>query len=64
MTDAMRLTLRPDEAARALGVSPRTLFTWTKSGDIPSIKVGSCVLYRVVDIERWLADLIKQEVAP
>jgi excisionase family DNA binding protein len=54
------LVLRPREAAKALGVCPRTLATWTKAGKIPVVRVGSgrksAVLYPVEVLRAWLAE--------
>jgi excisionase family DNA binding protein len=36
-----RLLLRPREAADALGISERTLFTFTKAGRIPKVRIGT-----------------------
>jgi excisionase family DNA binding protein len=41
------------EAARRLSISPRTLWSLTKSGEIPSLKIGKSVRYRVSDLETW-----------
>jgi excisionase family DNA binding protein len=50
------LALRPREAARLLGISTRTLWSWTDQGVIPSAKVGRSVLYSVAALEKWLAE--------
>ncbi len=50
-----RLALRPREAARALGISERTLFSLTRDGDVPHLRVGSAVLYPVDALRAWLA---------
>lgn len=50
------LALRPVDAARALGVSPRTLYAWTKSGRIPCVKVGRCTLYPAAALAAWLTE--------
>lgn len=49
------LALRPRDAARTFGISPRTLFTWTKEGRIPCVKIGRTVLYSVSELQAWLA---------
>lgn len=51
-----KLTLRRREAMKALGIGEQLLHQKTKSGEIPSIKVGRCVLYPVAALEKWLAD--------
>lgn len=58
-TDQTPLALRPREAARTLGVSPRTLWQWTNAGLIPCARVGTgkrkTVLYPVTELQAWLA---------
>jgi excisionase family DNA binding protein len=53
------LTLRPREAAKALGISARHLWQLTKDGHIPCVRVGSgtrkTVLYPVAQLQSWLA---------
>ena len=60
MTDTPSpLALRPRDAARMLGVSPRTLWGWTRAGLVPCARVGTgrrkTVLYSVADLRAWLA---------
>ena len=50
-----RITLRPQEAADALGVSLSTLERLTKAGEILRFKEGNVVLYRVAALEAWAA---------
>jgi excisionase family DNA binding protein len=50
------LALRPREAAAALGVSERTLWTWTDEGTIPHVRRGKAVLYPVSTLTRWLEE--------
>jgi excisionase family DNA binding protein len=52
--DGMRLALGAREAARAIGVSARTLWTLTKRREIPHVRVGARVVYRVEALEAWL----------
>ena len=49
------LALRPRDAARALGVSERTLWTWTERGDVPHVRLGKAVLYPIHLLQEWLA---------
>ncbi|MBW7905312.1 MAG: helix-turn-helix domain-containing protein [Phycisphaerae bacterium] len=51
-----RLALRPKDAAKALGVGERLLWSMTNRGEIPHIKLGKCVLYPVAELERWLSE--------
>lgn len=46
--------MRPAVAARALGLSERTLWTLTQRGEIPHTRVGKCVIYPVAAIRAWL----------
>lgn len=48
------LSLRPREAAKALGISLSTLERLTRSGDIPSVKLNRVVLYTVATLKAWL----------
>ncbi len=53
------LALRPREAAKALGISPRLLWQLTKNGQIPCVRVGDgkrqTVLYPLAVLQAWLA---------
>jgi excisionase family DNA binding protein len=42
-------------AARVLGVSPRTLWSLTQTGELPCRRVGRRCLYRPSDLERFAA---------
>lgn len=42
------------EAAAMLGISERLLWTWTKSGVIPHVRIGTRVLYPVEQLRIWL----------
>lgn len=53
------LALRPREAARALGISPRLLWQLTHDGHIPCVRVGTgkrrTVLYPTASLQAWLS---------
>ena len=54
-----RLTLRPSEAAQALGISLRTLWNYTHPrGPIPVLRIGNprrpTVLYLLSELEAFL----------
>ena len=51
---AERPALSREEAAKALGVCPTTLWHWQKSGYLTPVKVGARVLYRASDIKSIL----------
>jgi excisionase family DNA binding protein len=55
--DVARLLLRPTEAARALAISPRKLWSMTAGGEIPHIRLGRQVRYDPDDLRRWLEEL-------
>jgi hypothetical protein len=52
------LALRPREAAKALGISPRLLWQLTHDGIVPCVRVGSdkrqTVLYPTAMLQAWL----------
>lgn len=50
---AGRVTLRPTEAALALGLSERTLRTLMKRREIPFFHYGDAVLLRVEALRTW-----------
>lgn len=55
---------RPDallddaHAAQILGVAPKTLPVWrsTRRVEIPYVKIGRCVRYRMADLQRFIAE--------
>jgi excisionase family DNA binding protein len=63
MQSDVLLALRPKHAARALNVSPRTLWSWVADGRIPHIKMGRTILFPVSELQRWLAGLAAEQAA-
>jgi len=57
MTDRLPKLLSRREAAEYLGVKPQTLAAWHVTGryNLPVVKVGRSVRYRLADLEAWLA---------
>ena len=51
-----RLALRAKDAAAALSISPRLLWSWTNQGKIPCVRFGRSVRYPVAALEAWLAE--------
>jgi len=51
-----RALLTREEAADYLGVLPQTLAAWATTGryELPYIRVGKSVRYRLADLEAWL----------
>ena len=60
-TSLTRLYLRPDEAARVIGVSRRTLSAWQSARVIGFRRVGRTVLFSVADIQ---AAIDRYRIAP
>ena len=52
----MQILLDERKAAEVLGVSPGTLSVWRSTGryQVPFVKVGHLVRYRLADLEAWL----------
>lgn len=44
------------QAARSLGICERTLFSLTKSGEIPCVRIGRRVQYCRDDLRAFVAD--------
>jgi predicted DNA-binding transcriptional regulator AlpA len=52
-----RLTLDAEELAQALGVSERSVWSWTSVGDLPPpVKLGGRKLWRVEAVKKALED--------
>jgi len=51
-----RLALRAKDAAWALGIGERLLWSLTNRGEIPHVRLGRTVLYPVDELRRWLSD--------
>ena len=49
------ISLRPRQAADALGISLSTLERLTKTGQIPAGKIGRCTVYAVDSLKAWAA---------
>jgi endogenous inhibitor of DNA gyrase (YacG/DUF329 family) len=52
--------LTPEEAARFLGVSGRTLANWrTREIGPPFVRISQrCIMYRSVDLQRWAQGIV------
>ena len=48
------LLLTARQAAQVLGISPRTLFSLTKNGDLPVVRFGRLVRYSPNDLRDWI----------
>ena len=49
-----QLALRPRDAARALGISQRTLYELTRRGELPAVKLKRAVIYPRTALVEWL----------
>ncbi|MBL9163114.1 MAG: helix-turn-helix domain-containing protein [Planctomycetaceae bacterium] len=49
--------LTPKEAAAALGISPRKLWSLTASGDVPCVRIGRSVRYDAADLAEFVETL-------
>jgi Helix-turn-helix domain len=49
-----RLLLTPAEAATALRISPRLLWSKTKLGEIPCVRIGKAVRYSPAALQRFI----------
>lgn len=50
----VQFLLTAPQAAKALGISQRTLWTYTKSGGIPSLRIGNSVPYPIEGLNDWI----------
>jgi excisionase family DNA binding protein len=55
-TDSELVLLTAKQASQRLAISERTLFTLTKSGEIPHVQIGRLVRYDVVDLRAWISN--------
>ena len=52
-----RLLLDVRETAKRLSISPRSLWAQTAPrGPIPSVRLGSRVLYSLADLQSWISE--------
>jgi excisionase family DNA binding protein len=47
--------LTPEQAANQLGIAPRTLREWLRSGKLPGVKLGRLWRIREADLEAFIA---------
>jgi excisionase family DNA binding protein len=52
---ASALLLTVPQAAKALSISPRSLWSLTKRGAIPCVRIGRAVRYDPADLRSWIA---------
>ena len=56
MSDSECLLITVPEAAKLLAISPRNLWTLTKTGIVPCVRLGSSVRYSVEDLRTTIAN--------
>jgi excisionase family DNA binding protein len=56
LIDIWVFLMTPAQTSKALAISPRKLWGMTASGEIPHVRIGKCVRYRVDSLQQWLAD--------
>lgn len=52
--------LRVSQAAEMLAISPRNLWTLTDRREIPFVRIGRCIRYRICDLREW----VKKQLIP
>jgi len=62
--DQLRLALSPKEAAKALGIGERLLWSKTNAGEIPHVRIGSRVVYPVDALREWMREQAKAKRRP
>jgi predicted DNA-binding transcriptional regulator AlpA len=48
------ILLKPADAAKALAISPRKLWSLTVGREIPSVRIGKAVRYDPADLRAWI----------
>lgn len=56
ITSPVLRLLKAKEAAEALAISERKLWTMTDEGEIPHIRLGRSVRYPVAELQRWIEE--------
>ncbi len=60
-TPQTELLLDAATASRVLSISPRHLWTLTKAGQIPALRLGRRVLYPCRALDQWIQVQIQRE---
>ncbi len=63
-SNSVSLGLRPREAAKALGIGERLLWSKTNSGEIPHLRIGRAVIYPVGMLRDWMAEQAAKSAKP
>ena len=64
MQDLLTPLLTPKQAGAYLGIQYETLAVWRTTGryNLPFVKVGRAVRYRLSDLEAWVKDRIQTQI--
>jgi excisionase family DNA binding protein len=54
------LALRPKDAAKALSIGERLLWSKTNAGEIPHVRIGRTIVYPIEQLREWLAAQAKR----
>ena len=46
--------LRPDEVAKALGITTNTVYKWCSRGLIPHFRLEKCIRFKIEDVQEFL----------
>ena len=55
-----KLLLKPNEVAKALSICPRSLWTLTRQGKIPCVRINRSVRYDPRDVTEFINNQKKQ----
>ncbi len=58
------LALRRRQAAKAMGISERTLTDLTSQGRVPHVRFGRAVVYPTAALAEWLSEQAGRQVKP
>ena len=47
--------LRPDQVAKAIGVTTDTIYKWVGRGMLPHYRIERCIRFRLEDVQQFLA---------
>ncbi len=64
MRDAVdsKIMYRPDEVAQMMGLGRRTIFTLLRSGELPSVKIGSARLISRKALDEFVQHLEAEQL--
>ena len=57
-----RLLVSPREAARLLSICEKTLWTLSKNGEIPAVRIGRAVRYSMDELQAWIRRASEKKV--